>query len=494
MTKQKISTERVFSIFRELNQIPRPSHHEQRVADYLCQFAERLHLEYGRDKENCVVIRKAASPGYEGAEPIVLLNHMDMVCVGMNDPLSDPIKAYEEDGWLKARGTSLGADNGIGLSMALAVLEDDRIPHPALEVITTTNEEDGMSGAAQLSPDFLKGRKVINLDSEDYDTITTGAAGACLQFHRIPMKRMPAPGGKRRWYRIRFEGGLGGHSGVDINKGRCSAVVAMWAILAAIYNEYDFDVAAINVGEANASIASSAEVIVCVPSGEACEFVKLQQDMMNEWLHEEYPEDPRMTCIIEKCEPLDAVISTDAFEALMGCLEQVPQGVVRMSDVMPGTVETSNNVGRIVTKEGDGACSSPHIFVSTHTRSFVDDDMAALSREIAKTFTDAGASSEVVMSAPAWAEDQQSPFLHLVSDTFHDVLGWRPRMVAMHFVLEAGFFVQHYPGIQIASIGPRIVEPHSTSERVELSTIEDIWQVLVELLKRLDNDVALLHE
>ena len=270
------TTERVFQLFKELNQIPRPSHHEERVADYLCQFAERLHLPYKRDKENCVVISKPATPGHEGAEPIVLLNHMDMVCVGMSDPLSDPIEAYVENGWMKARGTSLGADNGIGLSMALAVLEDDSIVHPALEVMTTTNEEDGMSGASQLSKDFLKGRKVINLDSEDYDTITTGAAGACLQFHRIPVVRKQASGGKRRWYRIRFEGGLGGHSGVDINKGRCSAVVPAWAILAAIYNEYEFDVASIKIGEANASIASSAEIVLTIPSGEGSESVKQQ--------------------------------------------------------------------------------------------------------------------------------------------------------------------------------------------------------------------------
>jgi dipeptidase D len=478
MNEQMITTERVFSIFSELNKIPRPSHHEERVADYLCQFAERLNLSYERDKENCVVIRKPASKGYEAHEPIVLLNHMDMVCVGMNDPLNTPIKPYTENGWMMARGTSLGADNGIGLSMALAVLENDSIAHPALEVITTTNEEDGMSGASQLSKDFLKGRKVINLDSEDYDTITTGAAGACLQFHRIPLKREPVPQGKHRWYRIRFEGGLGGHSGVDINKGRCSAVIATWAILAAIYNEYTIHLASINLGEANASIASSAEIIICVPSGEACEFVKSQQEMMNEWLREEYPQDPKMTCTIEKCEPLDSVISTEAFELLMSCLELIPQGVVQMSDVMPGTVETSNNVGRITTEED-------HIFVSTHTRSFVDDDMATLSKQIADIFQQRGAESEVVMSAPAWQENQQSPFLQLVSNTFQDVLGWRPRMVAMHFVLEAGFFVQHYPGIQIASIGPRIVEPHSTSERVELSTIEDIWKVLLELLRRL---------
>lgn len=282
------TAERVFSIFRELNAIPRPSHHEERVADYLCQFAEGLHLDYERDAQNCVVIRKAATPGHEDAEPVVLLNHMDMVCVGMADPLTTPIDAYVDNGWMKARGTSLGADNGIGLSMALAVLEDDSIVHGPLEVMTTTNEEDGMTGASQLAPHFLKGRKVINLDSEDYDTITTGAAGAYMQEHRLPISRQPSPGGKRRWYRITIEGGLGGHSGVDINKGRCSAVVPAWALLAAIYNDYDFNVASIRVGEANASIASSAEMVVCVPSGEPAEFVKWQEISMNEWLHEEY--------------------------------------------------------------------------------------------------------------------------------------------------------------------------------------------------------------
>ena len=483
MNEHMITTKRVFSIFSELNKIPRPSHHEERVADYLCQFAERLNLAYERDKENCVVIRKPASKGYEEHEPIVLLNHMDMVCVGMSDPLNTPIEPYTENGWMKARGTSLGADNGIGLSMALAVLEDDRIEHPALEVITTTNEEDGMSGASQLSKDFLKGRKVINLDSEDYDTITTGAAGACLQFHRIPMKREPAPE-DRSWYRIRIEGGLGGHSGVDINKGRCSAVKAAEAILLSLSDKHDLSLASIDIGEANASIASKGEMVIACLSAESQALI-LDFQHPCEWLHDEYPQDPNVKCTIEACEPQETVITPDTFQAFMTCLCEVPQGVVRMSKAMPGTVETSNNIGRVMTAEGDGKHQSPHIFVSTHTRSFIDEDMETLSKDIAKTFTSAGAVSEVVMSAPAWQENQQSPFLQMVSNTFQDVLGWRPRMVAMHFVLEAGFFVQHYPGIQIASIGPRIVEPHSTSERVELSTIEDIWRVLIELLKRL---------
>ena len=472
----KPTTERVFQIFKELNQIPRPSHHEEQVADYLCRFAERLNLPYKRDKENCVVITKPATPGYEGAEPIVLLNHMDMVCVGMSDPLNTPIDAYLENGWMKARGTSLGADNGIGLSMALAVLESPDIIHGPLEVITTTNEEDGMSGASQLSRDFLKGRKVINLDSEDYDTITTGAAGACLQFHRIPVERKSV--NESGWLAININGGLGGHSGVDINKGRCSAVKVAWAILDAIRTKHDIEIASINIGEANASIASSGTIIIHTPSGYQ-DFLAEQVNRINEQLNKQYGDtDPAIRCTINECPPQKTVINPEAINALMTCLEQVPQGVIKMSDSMKDTVETSNNIGRVQTEED---C----IFISTHTRSFIDADMMALSHKIADVFAENGAKSEMVMSAPAWQEDQQSAFLQLTSDTFQYVLGWRPRMVAMHFVLEAGFFVEHYPGIQITSIGPRIVEPHSTSERVEVTTIEDIWQVLIELLKRL---------
>lgn len=474
-----MTSERVFSIFKELNAIPRPSHHEEKVADFLCQFAERLHLEYERDPANCVVIRKPATEGHENAEPVVLLNHMDMVCVGMQDPTTTPIEAYTEDGWMKARGTSLGADNGIGLSMALAVLESDDIEHGPLEVITTTNEEDGMSGASQLRPTFIRGRKVINLDSEDYDTITTGAAGACLQFHEIPATREPSPVVNYNWFRIRFEGGLGGHSGVDINKGRVSAVSAVERVLHFIHMLCDMRVASIKIGEANASIASSAEVVCCVPAGGPSGFVVQQQVVAHNWLKYHYADsDPNMRCKIEACEPCKTVIDRKSFDALMHCLESVPQGVIKMSETMADTVETSNNIGIVETRDN---C----IFVSTHSRSFNDEVLERLAAHIAELFQKVGATSKRVMMAPAWQEDQQSPFLQLTSDTFNDVLGWRPRMVAMHFVLEAGYFVRKFPGIQIASIGPRIVEPHSTKERVELSTIDDIWKVLQALLSRM---------
>ena len=473
---------RYLEIFNELNGIPRPSHHEERVADFLCDFAKRLGLDYDRDAQNCVVICKPATPGHENATPVVILNHMDMVCVAEAgrtfDPLNDPIEAYQDGEWLKARGTSLGADNGIGLSMALAILEDDSIVHGPLEVITTTNEEDGMTGASNLSPDFIKGRKVINLDSEDYDTITTGAAGAYLQIHHLPLSRVAAPGGKLSWLQITIDGGRGGHSGVDINKNRASATTLMWALLSAIGDDVVVNLADLDVGQASASIASSATAVICVAKEDAAP-VKAREAHFNEWLREEYGEtDPGIRCTITETEPQRMVINSDDVDALLTALEQIPQGVVKMSKSMPGTVETSNNVGRIT-------CDKREFTVSTHTRSFVEEDMIKLGEDIKAVFAEQGASTELVMSAPAWQENQHSDFLQLTSDTFQDVLGWRPRMVAMHFVLEAGFFVQKYPGIEMASIGPRIVEPHSTSERVKLSTCDDIWHVTLELLHRL---------
>lgn len=476
------TTDKVFDLFKQLNNTPRPSHHEERVADFLCNFARQHNLDYSRDEHNCVVIRKPATPGHEAATPIVILNHMDMVCVAepgkQFDPLNDPIEAYTQDGWMHARGTSLGADNGIGLSMALAILQDDNIVHGPLEVITTTNEEDGMTGASNLSPDFIRGRKVINLDSEDYDTITTGAAGAYLQIHHLPTTRVKAPRG-HSWYRVAIAGGRGGHSGVDINKGRASATTLLWALLNAIAQETIVNVASITVGDASASIASSGSAIICVPPDDAVEQVEDREAHFNEWLAQEYADtDPDVRCTIAPCEPCPQVIDPNQVVALMEALEQTPQGVIAMSDTMPGTVHTSNNVGMIRTNDGD-------ITVSTHTRSFDVAEMEQTGLDIKEAFAQVGATTELVMSAPAWQENPDSVFINLTSDTFNDVLGWRPRKVAMHFVLEAGFFVQKFPGIEMASIGPRIVEPHSTRERVEVKTIEDIWRVTVELLSRL---------
>ncbi len=480
-----------YEIFSELNKIPRPSHHEEKVADYLCGFAEKHGLAYRRDAQNCVVIEKPATPGHENAEPVVLLNHMDMVCVAdVNyrrnekpfNPLTDEIRPYietDENGtrWMKAEGTSLGADNGIGLSMALAILTDESLIHPAIEVLTTTNEEDGMSGAEALSKDFISGRKVINLDSEAYDEITVGAAGACLQIGKWKLNSAPIPQGYTCW-KITINGGLGGHSGVDINKGRCNCNKELFGSLCMdLQNLKEMLVCSMKGGTANASIASCAETIVALPN-EQTDWMHNYIESWNKQMKEKYAAtDKGINVCIESCEQQSEYIvnATD----IIRCICELPFGVKEMREDMPDTVMTSNNIGVVNT-------NGKLLTISCHTRSFDNAKQDKLSAAIRNMMMNANAFDvEMLMNTPSWVEREDSQLLALTCQTFKDVLGFEPKKVAMHFVLEAAYYVEKYPGVEIASIGPMIIEPHSTSERINLDTADNIWKVTVELLRRM---------
>lgn len=473
----------VYKLFKQLNRTPRPSHHEGRAALFLTRFAERLGLEYECDAQNNVVIRKPATPGYEDAEPIVLLNHMDMVCVAADgvqfDPLHDSIKTVIEDGWMRAEGTSLGADNGIGLSMALAILQDDTIKHGPLEVLTTTNEEDGMTGAEALSPYFIKGRTVINLDSEDYDSITVAAAGACIQEAGMRARRLKTPLGTQ-FYTIAVSGGLGGHSGVDINKGRGNVALMMASLLLLMNKKMPvWYCSSLECGNAAASIPSSATALIGLPADtDIAKFKKLVASSFNKAGKPYQKKEPGLKLSVRVARPVDEVIVPEDTIAMLDTVMKVPNGVLKMREDMPDIVQTSSNLGIIHSQKG-------YYDIFVHSRSFSDNQLRGLAQMVAHVFSESEGSYKVIMDAPAWQERVDSPYIQLVDDTFLDVLGFRPRKAAMHFVLEAGYYVQKYPGIQIANIGPHIVEPHSPSERVELSTVEDIWKVTIELLARL---------
>lgn len=472
-----------YAIFHQLNQTPRPSHHEEQVADFLCQFAQSHNLDYSRDAHNCIVIRKPASPGCEQALPIVILNHMDMVCVAEEghtfDPLHDAIEAYVDNGWMKARHTSLGADNGMGLSMALAILADKSLVHGPLEVITTTNEEDGMDGAANLSPDFIRGRHIINLDSEAYDQITVGAAGAFIQQARLPYHQIRKPK-DYICYKVRVRGGLGGHSGVDIVKQRANAIKVLANILqvSIVHQHVALYLVHFDGGQASASIPSSAEATVAIPASMEQEFRDILIQGSCALQAQFGVTDPDVELIYEPVVWNGNVVDEESTRCLLADLNAIPTGPLEMHPDMPGTPMTSNNIGTV--RMEDNA-----FIISTHSRSFRKEDMELLAAKIRQIFEISGAEVSEIMNAPAWQEDVHSPFLQLTSDVFNDLLGFRPTPVAMHFVLEAGYFVQKYPDIQMASIGPRILEPHSTSERVELQTCDDIWVVTIELLRRL---------
>ncbi|MCQ2345777.1 MAG: beta-Ala-His dipeptidase [Paludibacteraceae bacterium] len=486
--------ENFYQLFAQINRIPRPSHHEEKIADFLCDFAVKHNLEYRRDSQNCVVIRKQATTGYENAQPVVILNHMDMVCVAEDgylrnghpfDPLNDDIRPYiytddKGERWMKAEGTSLGADNGLGLSMALAILADDTLIHPAIEVLTTTNEEDGMSGAEALSRDFIKGRKVINLDSEAYDQITVGAAGACLQVGKWDLTFQSQSEGYQ-YYRLTIDGGNGGHSGVDINKGRCNCIKSLAEFLYHTYADKDNEMSGIilcslNGGTANASIASWAEAVLAVSDYDA-EKLKVN---VEQWKHEVKQtyntSDSNLSINLSACQSTPSI---NQGGSIIKCLASLPYGVQEMRKDMDDTVMTSNNIGMIRTTDHE-------LTISCHTRSFDMNEQNKLSDLIKQLMIDYGAREvERLMNTDAWMERPDSPLLALTCRTFKDVLGFEPQKVAMHFVLEAAYYVAKYPGIEIASIGPRIIEPHSTSERVSLDTADKIWLVTIELLRRL---------
>lgn len=476
------SAEAIFGLFKQLNRVPRPSWHEEKAAEFLMQFAaSRPGLQAIVDEHLCVVIRKPATPGYEQAPGIVLLNHMDMVCVAEEgktfDPLNDPIESYIDNGWLKARGTSLGADNGVGLSMALAVLENDDIVHGPLECIFTTNEEDGMTGAVSLSPDCLKGRLIINLDSEDYDVVTVGSAAAYLQFSTLPFsKATPASGDI--CFHLRLKGGKGGHAGVDIHKGRINANKLLGEFLYQANLKYGIRLACFNGGEANNSIAANAEATVCIPASYEGSFMQDFELFATEQQVVYQDTDPDIHFTIRKASLPESVICRKASDGLLQCLHATPFGVLKMSETMENTVETSHNIGMIKTNEED-------IFISNFTRSFIDAKGIEEGTRIRQLYDEAGAQTEVVMSAPGWVSDLSSELLAQTDRSFLNVLGFIPKKVAMHFALEAGYFVRKFPGCQMVSIGPKIVEPHSVTERVNIQTVEDIWKVLVHMLYEL---------
>ena len=492
--------------FDIIRTIPRPSHHEEKIADFLCQFAEEHNLTFRRDAHNNVVIRKPASPGYENHEPVVLLNHMDMVCVSSPDkpfdPLNDAIDTiiYDEmdektgtmHSWMKANGTSLGADNGMGLSMALAILADSSLPHPPLEVLTTTNEEDGMSGAANLSPDFISSRRVINLDSEAYDETTVASAGAIIQEAHLPITRVAMPKDYIT-YTVSVSGGKSGHSGVDINKGRANAIKVLANLLLVAIRQCDIKLYIVSFqgGQAAASIPSEAEAKVVIPKDNSNDFLSLVAQCNYALIKQFGDTDPDIIIHAEPSVWHSSIMSEESTQVLLASINAVPVGVLQMSpdDITP---LTSNNIGLVTLNSPpssarlstNGAQEHSTLNLYFHTRSFIDSEMRRIASEIEKIYHLSGATVTKVMESPAWTESD-STLLNLTTSVFQDVLGFKPKAVSMHFVLEAGYLVNIFPGLHIVSIGPRILEPHSTSERVDLNTCDDIWRVTLELLKRL---------
>lgn len=472
----------VLEIFSQICQIPRPSKHEERISQWLQDFAREHHIECVADEAMNVILRVPATAGYEEHPTIILQAHMDMVCEKNSDCdhnfMTDPIETYVEGDWLKARGTTLGADNGIGIAMALAAITDPDLQHPAIECLFTVDEETGLTGAMKLQDGYLRGTRLINLDSEDDGQIFIGCAGGIdtlAKMHYTPQTLL-AP---EQWFPVRLTvcGLMGGHSGDDINKGRANANKVLVGFLQRLLTRTTFQLAAIQGGNLRNAIAREAEATICVP-------MAYKEQLRIEWniytaevekTYEDVEKDMRLE--LESCDMPETVLPEGQAHRLIMALQACPHGMIAMSKDMPGLVETSTNLASVKMKEG-------YIEVNTSQRSSVEASKHWIKREV--EYALAMACDEVSHGDgyPGWAPNIHSPLLEITKQAYTDLFGTAPQVLAIHAGLECGLFLEKYPFLDMVSIGPQMYGVHSPQERLSLSSTERCYRWLREVLSR----------
>ena len=470
----------VLEIFSQICQIPRPSKHEERISQWLQDFAREHHIECVADEAMNVILRVPATVGYEDHPTVILQAHMDMVCEKNSDCdhdfMTDPIETYVDGDWLKARDTTLGADNGIGIAMALATITDPNLQHPAIECLFTVDEETGLTGAMKLQDGYLKGTRLINLDSEDDGQIFIGCAGGIdtlAKMHYTP-QTLPAP---KQWFPVRLSvsGLMGGHSGDDINKGRANANKVLVGFLQRLLTRTPFLLAAIQGGNLRNAIAREAEATICVPMAYK-EQVRIEWNIYTAEVEKTYQDvEKEMRLELESCALPETVIPEAQAHRLIMALAACPHGMIAMSKDMPGLVETSTNLASVKMKEG-------FIEVNTSQRSSVEASKHWIKREV--EYALAMACDEVTHGDgyPGWAPNIHSPLLEITKQAYTDLFGKEPQVLAIHAGLECGLFLEKYPFLDIVSIVPQMYGFHSPQERLSLSSTERFYRCLQAVL------------
>ena len=473
----------VWGIFDEITRVPRPSKHEEKITPYLVAFAQKHNLEYKVDAASNVVIRKPATAGYEGHETVVLQAHTDMVCEKNSDVehdfMNDPICAYIDGEWVKAKGTTLGADCGIGMAAALAVLIDDSLCHPAIEALFTVDEETGLTGAFELAPDMLTGKYLLNLDSEDEGELFIGCAGGIDTIATFNYKEEAAPA-DHRWLTIEVGGLKGGHSGDNINDGLGNSNKILARLLLEATERWGARIALLEGGNLRNAIPREAKAIVGLPDGELfMEFVERYVAFADEVAAELQYSDNGFLMRAEECEPAEKVIDAQTQYNLLRALVGVPNGVLAMSHAMPGLVETSTNLASVKSAEG---CQ---IKVVSSQRSSVESSKLYAARTVDTVFSLAGAEVWHGDGYPGWAPNPNSHLLEVAAETYKELFGKQPVVRAIHAGLECGLFLEKYPHLEMISFGPTLRGVHSPDERLEIATVEKFWRHLTATLARL---------
>ncbi|MEE1207573.1 MAG: aminoacyl-histidine dipeptidase [Muribaculaceae bacterium] len=480
MTIKDLQPAEVFGIFHEITQVPRPSKKEGKIRKYLLDFAAKHNLEVQTDEIGNVVMRKPATPGHEDAPGIIMQAHMDMVCESNHkgfDFENQPITTIVDGDWLHADGTTLGADNGIGMAGALAALTNDKLVHGPLEALFTVDEETGLTGANNLGPDMIHGQMLLNLDSEDDAEIFVGCAGGIDTTCLFTYERSMAPT-DFHYFKFEIANGLGGHSGSDIKLGRANAVQLLARFLWNVGSQFDLSLCEIDGGNLRNAIPRASHAIFGVHTSNkekiVVAFNQLKAEVENEYAGIE----PNITLSLETIErpefAVDSKTTKDLVEALYAC----PHGVISMSRDIEGLVETSTNLASVKMQPDN------HILAVTSQRSSVESRKFDLAHRIEALFTLAGAKVTHGDGYPGWAPNMKSKIMQVASDAYYELYGIRPAIKAIHAGLECGLFLTKYPGLDMVSFGPTLRDVHSPSESMNIPAVDRFWHQLCRTIEK----------
>jgi dipeptidase D len=470
----------IWNYFREITLVPRPSKKEKQIIEYLIAFAEQNNLKYKVDKVGNVVIYKPASPGYENRQTIVLQSHVDMVCEKNSDKTfdfdKDPIEVKIENGWVKANGTTLGADDGIGMACQLAVLTDKNIKHGPIECLFTVDEETGLTGAFELDANLLEGRILLNLDSEDEGELFIGCAGGKDTVAQLPFAAEAVHPGLNA-LEINVSGLKGGHSGDDIHRGLGNAIKILNRLLWEADQKHGIRLASFEGGNLRNAIAREAKGVVFVETSKQQEVIqflkKLSADIQNEY----HIADAGLKIDIDV--PAAApgyVIDSDAQFKLLNSLYACPHGVIAYSQTIAGFVDTSTNLASVRMKDD-------HFLIATSQRSSAESTKLDVANMVRAVFELAGATVTQGNGYPGWKPNPDSKIREITESAYNQLFGMAPKVKAIHAGLECGIIGDKYPGMDMISFGPTIKGAHSPDERIEIASVQKFWDLTLEVLK-----------
>lgn len=478
---KQLEPKALWNNFYKLTQIPRPSKHEQEVAEFIKNFGQELNLETQQDEAGNILVRKPATKGMEDRKTVILQGHVDMVPQKNNDVdhdfTTDPIEAYVNGEFVTAKGTTLGADNGMGVAAGLTILESKDITHGPLEVLFTMDEETGMTGVFGLKKDFLKGDILINMDSEDEGELYIGCAGGMDTMAEFNYEKTDIPNDVKA-YEVIAKGLKGGHTGLDIHLGRANAIKIINRCIWDATRKFGVKLATFNSGDVRNAIPREGSAVVVVPNDKTSDFEKYVKEY-NDLVKNEYRAvDPDSEIYVQPADMPKEIMDDKSQNSVLNAIYGIPNGVISWLPDMPEVVETSTSTGIIKTEDGK-------VSVVSLQRSSVDTRKEDLGNMIRAIFEEAGAKVEHHGSYPGWNPDVNSPILATMKEVYNKNFGKVPEVKVIHAGLECGLIKAFYPNLDAISFGPSISFPHSPDEKVNIETVNKFWKFLKHTLENI---------